>query len=68
MRDWLSFPTLSAVDHCPPFTHAPLSFEPAPLSLFVRQVLSAGLMFTLCRNPEHEKNRADYVKQFATEG
>ncbi|CAB1121297.1 unnamed protein product [Ectocarpus sp. CCAP 1310/34] len=32
------------------------------------KVLSAGLMFTLCRNPEHKKNRADYVKQFATEG
>eukprot|EP00752_Nemacystus_decipiens_P001778 g1718.t2 len=32
------------------------------------KVLSAGLIFTLCRNAEHEANRADYVKQFAAEG
>eukprot|EP00903_Cladosiphon_okamuranus_P005365 g5358.t2 len=32
------------------------------------KVLSAGLIFTLCRNAEHEANRTDYVKQFTTEG
>ncbi|CAM9275025.1 unnamed protein product [Scytosiphon promiscuus] len=32
------------------------------------KVLSAGLVFTLCRNSEHEKNRADFTKQFTAEG
>lgn len=61
-------PNYGDVSYQPPELYCGPGFlDTSPVRHAAPQVLSAGLVFSLCRNTEHADNRSDYLKQFAAE-
>lgn len=65
--DQLNVTTHFPPRHEPGFFLSPLRHVATTCVSRVLQILSAGLIFTLCRNAEHEEHRVNHLQSFIAE-